>query len=323
MLIASAAWGAGVGPFPKVGEYEVLRGDFHMHTVNSDGKLTARQRIEGQRERGIDALAITDHGNFRSARFELQYAPSLGMVPVRGLETGLTGGLKYHLVALGVDPFYAPKNPHRWSATPDGPTAYYQDEMRKVLSAGGLLVLAHPSKESFIEPILWGVEHGVIQGVEVHNGRAFFPHGFDFALKHNLAIFANTDAHGGPGRDYTLVFVKQRSSDGIMDAIRGRRTVALLDGVMRGRQDLLARLVGAMVKVKIEAENGSSYAVFENAGPIKMKGVITGSPEQPIEIAENSKTRVPWTGGSAISVRWDNAFVSSTDNLTTTFNPSR
>jgi hypothetical protein len=195
--------------------------------------------------------------------------------------------------------------------------------MIKLRDAGGLLVLAHPSIDSLDEPALWGIKQGIIQGIEVHNGRSFFPHAFDWALEHNLAVFADSDAHGAPAWDYTLIFVKDKSSEAVMDAIQARQTVALYEGVFWGRKDLLSSLVNAMVKVQTETDNGANYAVIENIGPVAMKGAVTGTTEQPIEIAQNSKARIPWTDAKTITIRWDNMFISSKDNLVTTFSVAR
>ncbi len=38
-----------------------MRGDLHMHTTESDGKLTLRQMVEAARERGREYIVITDH----------------------------------------------------------------------------------------------------------------------------------------------------------------------------------------------------------------------------------------------------------------------
>jgi len=317
LLLALTISGAqALGTFPKVGEYEVLRGDFHMHTVNSDGKLTARERIDEAKERDLDVLAITDHGNFRAARFAMQYAQELGLVAIRGMETGFPDGTKYHVVALGFDPLLKPRDSHRWSTEPGGKTAYYQDEMRKVQAAGGLLFIAHPHPETMTDAMKWGVKQGIIQGMELHNTKTFIPRGFDWGLENNLTLFANSDAHRAAALPYTLVFAKQRSAQAVMDAIRARRTATLYETTFRGRQDMLSRLFAAMVKAREVKDGANNYLEIENLGPVALKGSVDGA--QAIEIAEGSKTKIPWTGAKNVSIKWENAFVNSKDNLVTT-----
>ena len=46
---------------PKLIEMEDLRGDVHMHTVETDGRNTIEEMAEAARERGYAYMAITDH----------------------------------------------------------------------------------------------------------------------------------------------------------------------------------------------------------------------------------------------------------------------
>ena len=71
------------GEFPRVGAYQVLRGDFHMHTVNSDGKLTTRERMEESHRMGYDVIAVTDHGTMRACRLAKALGEPLGMIVIR------------------------------------------------------------------------------------------------------------------------------------------------------------------------------------------------------------------------------------------------
>jgi len=49
------------GRLPELIEVRHLRGDLHMHTVESDGKATLEVMAEAARERGYEYIAITDH----------------------------------------------------------------------------------------------------------------------------------------------------------------------------------------------------------------------------------------------------------------------
>ncbi len=46
---------------PEFIELDDIRGDFHMHTVWSDGRNTVREMIEAARQKGFHYIAITDH----------------------------------------------------------------------------------------------------------------------------------------------------------------------------------------------------------------------------------------------------------------------
>lgn len=49
------------GRLPRLVEAGDLRGDLHMHTVDSDGKGTAAEMATAARDRGLSYIAITDH----------------------------------------------------------------------------------------------------------------------------------------------------------------------------------------------------------------------------------------------------------------------
>src|SRR6185312_3233861 len=46
---------------PKLIELSDIRGDVHMHTVETDGRCTIQEMIDTARERGYEYMAITDH----------------------------------------------------------------------------------------------------------------------------------------------------------------------------------------------------------------------------------------------------------------------
>jgi len=49
------------GPLPELLELGDLRGDLHMHTLESDGQATLAEMISAARGRGLKYIAITDH----------------------------------------------------------------------------------------------------------------------------------------------------------------------------------------------------------------------------------------------------------------------
>lgn len=51
------------GPLPRLLELGDLRGDLHMHTTASDGKVDADAMAAAARDAGLDYIVITDHSN--------------------------------------------------------------------------------------------------------------------------------------------------------------------------------------------------------------------------------------------------------------------
>lgn len=50
---------------PKVNGYNVYKGDFHTHTIFSDGEVTPALRVDEAWSDGLDIIAITDHMEYR------------------------------------------------------------------------------------------------------------------------------------------------------------------------------------------------------------------------------------------------------------------
>ena len=53
---------AAAGRLPVLLEEREIRGDLHMHTTDTDGEDTLVEMVRGARERGLEYVAITDHG---------------------------------------------------------------------------------------------------------------------------------------------------------------------------------------------------------------------------------------------------------------------
>lgn len=310
--------------FPKVNGYQVLLGDFHMHTLNSDGRLTTRERVQESYELGYDVIAVTDHGKTSANRPAKQIGESLGLVVLPGIETGINR--MEHTQAIGFTSDYKPLNSHNWAENPGEDRAYYQDQMKQISDRGGLLIYAHPHK-GMRDPMLWGIEQGYVQGIEVKNavvgdgwnttkfeGVSCYPNGFEWGLEHNLAILACTDAHGKRQTEPftgTLLLVAEKSGQGVMDAIRARRTAAWFDGMVWGREQLLADLVSASV-VATRAADGS--VTLENRCPIALKGAVGDSKFDP---GAYQKATVHAGDAKSITVKWTNIWTSTKTNLST------
>ena len=53
---------------PMIDGYQLLKCDFHMHTIFSDGIVWPTLRVQEAWEEGLDAIAITDHIEGQPAR---------------------------------------------------------------------------------------------------------------------------------------------------------------------------------------------------------------------------------------------------------------
>jgi hypothetical protein len=311
--------------FPRVGPYEVITGDFHMHTRYSDGKLTTRQRVEESYNWGYDAIAVTDHGKATAYRMAKSVGEPLGMVVIRGFETGIAEN--EHLVVLNVPSGYTIRDPHNWAENAGEPKAFYQQELARIAKAGGIVIYPHPHV-GYREPVLWGIGQGIIQGVEFKNGvvgegwntvkdhgTSWYPSAVDFAMRHNLAIMAHSDVHAHRQPDtspVTLLLVADRSVGAVLDAIKAQRTAAWFNGMLWGREKLLSDLIETSVVV---SRHTDGEIEFENRSPVTLSGSIGSGV---LELGAYAKTTIEiGDRAETLCVKWDNVWIDLETNLST------
>ena len=85
--------------------------DLHNHSVCSDGSFTPKELIDYAIEKGVSALALTDHNTIDGIDEFLGYARQKGIEAVFGCELSTAFGDKeIHLLSL----FITEKNAHRF-----------------------------------------------------------------------------------------------------------------------------------------------------------------------------------------------------------------
>jgi predicted metal-dependent phosphoesterase TrpH len=82
------------------------RVDLHTHTTCSDGRLTPEELVRRAEERGLAALAITDHDTLDALPRAAAVRETLELVPGLEMSTALDG-LDLHLLGYFVDPEHA------------------------------------------------------------------------------------------------------------------------------------------------------------------------------------------------------------------------
>jgi 3',5'-nucleoside bisphosphate phosphatase len=81
-----------------------LKADFHVHTVASDGAWSVDEVIVVAAQRGVDALAITDHDTTASVSRAMALARDRGIALVPGIELSAQWrGVSVHVVGLMID----------------------------------------------------------------------------------------------------------------------------------------------------------------------------------------------------------------------------
>jgi hypothetical protein len=141
-------------PFVQPGRW--FKGNIHLHSTVSDGRLTPDQAIAWYHERGYHFVALTDHRVLSEARVLSDDFITLSGIEWDGVdrEAGL-----YHLLGLGQQ---RPPNL-------DGQRqASMQEAVDELQAAGGLVCLAHPYWSGQMSKDLMSVEKCI--GLEIYNG---------------------------------------------------------------------------------------------------------------------------------------------------------
>ena len=315
---------------PGFNGYQTLKCDFHTHTVFSDGYVWPTMRVEEAWQEGLDAIAITDHIEYRpfkkvvvgdlneSFKIAKKHGDGMGFIVIQGTEITRSKPLG-HLNALFIN---------------DANVMEVEDPLvaiDKALEQGAFILWNHPGwpdDKSTLYPVHEELlKANKIHAVEVLNHKEYYPVAFDWFNQYGIAPFANTDIHdlvdgsygleSGKFRPMTLVFATERTEKGIKEALFARRTAALFDGKLVGKAEYLMPLVQASLKIRrigertIEVTNISDIP-FEmtNGGKLYLfpsrKTVRIGIPKEGALVFENcfvgmkQKLTIPFEWWSSI-----------------------
>jgi len=213
----------------------VLTGDFHVHAFPADGMLPVWEIQREAERRGLDVVAITNHNR----NFAMPLAGATGLLkdyPIVIASQELTTA-HYHMAAVGVDEMID------WRLTA-------LDAITAIHAQGGVAIASHPVPISWTDldsralASLDGAEvaHPTILGVRKREFqlRQFYER--TRSVNPGVAPIGSTDYHGGAplGVCRTYLVVDEVSRKGVLDAIRGGRTVASgPGGLLVGDTDLV------------------------------------------------------------------------------------
>lgn len=257
--------------FPDVEGYKTLKVDLHQHTVFSDGSVWPNIRVQEAIRDGLDAISITDHIEYqphlddiphpdrnRSYEVALDAAEGSGLLVIRGAEitrdmppghgnaiflkdvnkVNIKDSIEAYSEAQKQGAFNFWNHPH-WTSQRSDAVATMTDTHRML------------------------IKEGMLHGIEVVNDVTYSDEALQIALDFNLTILGTSDIHGlidwqydipgGGHRPITLAFAKEKSLDGIKEALMERRTVAWFNNLLVGREEYVTPLINA----SLEVENAS------------------------------------------------------------------
>jgi len=176
-------------------------------------------------------------------------------------------------------------------------TENWRDAVKAAYQQGAFIFWNHPGWRGQ-QPdgvARWYPEHtelyekGMLHGIEVVNGRSYYPEAHQWCLEKNLTMLSNSDIHNPLNLDYlvhqgdhrpiTLVFVKEKTSEAIKEALFNQRTAVYSGNLLIGREKFLKpifyqsiRMVNPSLTIKGKQR---IYLQIENKSDLNYKLIAT------------------------------------------------
>ena len=189
-----------------------------MHTDHSHDCATPVERLlETARDRGLGAIAITDHNAFGGALEAVEKARGRNLVVIPGEE------IKTDKQGEVIGLFLQEEIPRGMS---------FEDTLAAIRAQGGLVYLPHPfdRRHTIPDPATLHRHLAEIDVFEVYNARLLFEGYNDeavrFAAKYNLTVGAGSDAHVLQGVGTGAL--RMRAFDGPEEFLLSLRTAHVL-----------------------------------------------------------------------------------------------
>jgi len=311
---------------PDVGEYKVLKGDFHIHTIYSDGAVKPEARVQEAIDNGLDVIAITDHvessgsrglpkDNDRNMSYTIAKSEAekqkLILVPATEIsQTTVRGQLTRHFNAL----FITDANPIL------AVTGDWKAMIAVAAEQGAFIHWNHPAAPPaddpkkrqafpFADEIEEARAKGHLHGIEVFNGIWYYSFAHDWCNERDLVVISNSDIHASEWNNYghqnlrrpmTILLVKERDIESVREAFFAGRTIGWGGDIVFGREPWVEELFRACVEMKkteagLTLQNRSDIPCI-----IEVDGKMSELPPQgSLEIAMAKKLIVTnWLVGS-------------------------
>lgn len=265
---------------PNIGEYQTMKCDLHTHSMFSDGNVWPTMRVDEAWNNGLDAIALTDHIEYRPHKKYLnsdlntsntlaqEKADELGFLLIKGTEITRQKP-EGHMNALFIQD----------ANKMELPTA--AEAIEEAHRQGAVVMLNHPGwpdgKSTMDTMHIRLMKEGKIQAVEVFNSRSFYPKVCEWVNEYNLSPVAASDVHNlidasyvrGTFRPMTLVLTKERTLEGIKEALLAKRTIAFFNQNIAGQREWVQALFDACIEVKAVADDKKkkryTFEVYNNS----------------------------------------------------------
>jgi hypothetical protein len=301
--------------FPDPPGYQVLKCDFHMHTVFSDGDVWPTVRVNEAWREGLDAIAITDHIEYLPHKEEVTGSHNRPYEIAAGLAKQ-----KNILLVRGAEiTRETPPGHFNVFFTKDNQPLDNKD-LREVFKEAGrqgaFIMWNHPGWQGeergrWGEMQTWTLENRLLHGIEICNGDQYYVAAHRMATERGLPVLGSSDIHEpaptadqaqASHRTMTLVLAKDRSLPAVREALDAGRTIVWCKNMLIGREQQLKALFDVCVQMNPphHRHNGTLWVQMTNRcdQAIEMERVGPGHPRS-IRLPANGSTVVGLTGPDA------------------------
>ena len=323
---------------PQVMGYNLYKADLHTHTIYSDGNVTPSWRVREAWCDGLDIIAITDHIEYRRIERDLiKYMGEYIKEEYRNLPKGVNTNLQLtpadehgilvnlnraHEEALESNEQYGlliirgaeiTRGEGHFNAifTKDNNKIYHPDikeSIKNAVKQGAYVFHNHPKRDretkTNMTPLAEGLHsEGLVKGIEVGNGHAFWGWLVPYGVKNNQAFFSNSDGHStiaerfypslneGVYRNMTFILAEECTEKAIKKAVFEGRTIAYHNNRLVGNEEILAELFKASVSIEHMCDNKKETMV-----------VLTNKSSIPYSVKVGKKAEMIVHGMSAVQL---------------------
>tara|TARA_B100000287_G_scaffold16407_1_gene16510 strand:+ start:321 stop:1511 length:1191 start_codon:yes stop_codon:yes gene_type:complete len=263
--------------FPDIKNYKTLLTDFHQHTVFSDGSVWPTIRVEEAIRDGLDAISLTEHIEYQPYSKDIPNPDrNRAYIIAKNSAENKNKSLDRKLIVINGQEITR-------SMPPGHINAIFLDDANKLIhpkdSLKGILEANKQNAFVFWNHPAWPAQRSdgiakldefhkflikekLLHGIEVVNELYYSEEALEIALENDLTIMGTSDIHGLidwlfkvpnddefsnyslPGhRPVTLVFSKDKTKEGIKNALFSGRTAVFYNELLIGKEENLKPLV--------------------------------------------------------------------------------
>ncbi len=263
--------------FPDIDGYKTLLSDFHQHTVFSDGSVWPTIRVEEAIKDGLDAISLTEHLEYQPYAKDIPNPDRNRAYNIaKSFAENKNKSLDRKLIVINGQEITRSMPPGHINAiflNDANKLLHPKDSLKGILAANkqnGFVFWNHPAwpaqRSDGIAKLdefhKYLIDKKLLHGIEVVNELSYSEEALKIALENDLTIMGTSDIHGLvdwlfkvpddnessngvlPGhRPVTIIFSKDKSENGIKDALFAGRTAVFFNELLIGKEENLKPLV--------------------------------------------------------------------------------